>query len=84
MWFTLGMMTGVVIGTLVTGLLAARRVREAENLAEAIGDQSTYLALLRARIRAIQEHGKPMGKGERMYVVQSPNGKFSKLTLPEV
>ena len=80
MWFLLGIITGAA----ATALLAYQKVKEAQDLAKATGDMSTGFALLRARIRAIQEHGKAMGKGERMYVVQSPNGKFSKLTLPEV
>ena len=84
MWFLLGIMTGATIGAIVMGVLAARKVRDAQDLADATGDMSNSLAVLRARIRGIQHHGKPMGKGERMYVVQSPNGRFAKLTLPEV
>lgn len=75
---------GTCIGLVFTALVAANKIREQQNLIDAYDGFDTCLTLLRARIRAIQDNGKPIGKGERLYVVQKPNGKFAKFTLPEV
>lgn len=75
---------GACLGAVVMGLLSANRVATAEAHAAAKSRAEDELMLLRARVRAIQENGKPCGKGERIYTVQTPKGRFSKLTLPEV
>lgn len=75
---------GVCLGALVMGVLAANRVAAAEERAAAKIRAEDELMLLRARVRAIQGNGRPCGKGERVYTVQTPKGRFSKLTLPEV
>lgn len=76
--------TGACVGTIIMALVAARKIGEQQNLIDAYDGFDTCLTLLRARIRAIQDNGKPVGKGERLYVVQKPNGKFASFSLPEV
>ena len=80
----LAFLTGSCLGALGMTCLYAKRVRVMQEQVNKISNSTSELALLRARIRAIQDKGKPLGKGERMYVVQTPTGRFAKLTLPEV
>ncbi len=83
-YYLIATSVGACLGALVMGMLAANRVAAAEAYAAAKSRAEDELMLLRARVRAIQENGKPCGKGERIYTVQTPKGRFSKLTLPEV
>jgi multidrug resistance efflux pump len=85
LWIVLSGMGGVAAGFLAAALLAANRVSEAEHQAAAVTRAVQDLALLKARIRAVQHNAKQAEyKGERTYVVQTPSGRFGKFNLPEV
>lgn len=83
MWFLAGLMVGGVIGALVVAALAMSRIREVEEDAVLHSTAVTELALIKARIRAIQDKGKPVGR-DVMYSIQQPNGRYGKFTLPRV
>ena len=73
--FTLGMAVAVTLAYFYT-----RRLRVEATLHRTATDE---LMLLRARLRAVQDRGTPVGK-DMVYTIQQPNGRFGKFTLPRV
>jgi len=80
---TLAACGGAFIGFLTASMLASVKISEANNKADHVNE---HYNVLKARVRAIQDNGKPtgVGKRERQYSIQKPNGKFGKMFLPEV
>lgn len=74
---------GGVIGALIVAAMSVSRIREVEEDAILHSTAVMELQLLKARVRAIQDKGKPIGR-DVMYSIQQPNGKFGKFTLPRV
>jgi hypothetical protein len=83
LWIVLSGMGGVAFGIVGMFLLMANRVSDAEHRAAAVNGAKAELDYLKARLRAIQHNAKSL-KGERIYTVQTPNGRFGKFNLPEV
>jgi len=83
MWFIAGLMVGGVIGALGVALVMMPRIRELKEVAIRHSTADMNLILLRARIRAIQDKGKPVGR-DVMYSIQQPNGRYGKFSLPRV
>jgi hypothetical protein len=78
-WFAGGFSVGVV----VAAALSANRIRRLQEDATLHKTATEELMLLRARVRAVQDKGKPMGK-DVVYNIQQPNGRYGKFTLPRV
>lgn len=83
MWFIAGLAIGGVIGALTVAAMAMSRIREVEEDAVLHSTAVMELALLKARVRAIQDKGKVVGR-DVMYSIQQPNGKYGKFSLPRV
>jgi hypothetical protein len=75
---------GAVFGGAVTYVIMERKLSDARVLIEAYKLAEQSLQLMRARVRAIQEHSRPGPKGERVYNIQRSDGRFGKMQLPEV
>ena len=83
MWFTSGLIVGIIIGAAIMFAAAMRHIRKVEADAVLHSTAVMELQLLKARIRAIQDKGKPAGR-EVLYSIQQPNGRFGKFSLPRV
>ena len=83
LWIIASGIGGAVAGFLAAALLAANKVSDAEHRAAAVNGAKSELDYLKARLRAIQHNAKAE-KGERIYTVQTPTGRFGKFNLPEV
>lgn len=83
MWFIAGLVIGGVIGALTVAALAMSRIREVEEDAILHSTAVMELSLLKARVRAIQDKGKVVGR-DVMYSIQQPNGRYGKFSLPRV
>lgn len=67
------------------GLCKKNDDRELHNMQDhEISQLKKRVAYLESRIRGIQHQAKEIEKGESMYVIQQPNGRFNKFYLPEV
>lgn len=85
MWYFLCLTIGSLAGFMLASLLVAGKVSDMRGELDRLKGASDKLDYLKARIRAIQAQSVlSKTKGERTYMVQGPNGKFGKFTLPEV
>lgn len=85
MWYFICLSIGCFSGFLLASWMAAAKVADMRNELQYLKGASNKLDYFKARIRAIQGQSvQSMEKGERTYMVQGPNGKFCKFTLPEV
>lgn len=85
-WVLIGALCVIAFaaGVVTTAYFAAKQLRrENVKLMQATESANGY-ALLKARIRAIQDNGMAINKYEMKYVIQKPNGKFGKFNLPKV
>jgi len=53
-----------------------------QKLADELHKAKSELAMIKARLRGIQDRCYMVKKNEAYYVIQTKNGKFSKMMLP--
>lgn len=61
-----------------------KKKNDNQRLTEALYEAQNEAAYYKARIAAIQDRAFKVCKGESYYVLQGPNGKFAKMSLPYV
>lgn len=84
MYYFLCFSVGTLAGFMACSWIVSGTVHDLRTMADSLNESKGQLDLVRARIRAVQDNGVAYVKGERMYAIQKPNGKFGKMTLPEV
>lgn len=75
---------GGCVGVVALSLVFVNKSRDYEMQIHVLNESDCAHKLLKARIRAIQDNGKPINKNEMVYSIQKPNGKFGKFQLPRV
>jgi uncharacterized membrane-anchored protein YhcB (DUF1043 family) len=78
-------MIGAAIGAIVMGVLTGGKATDAEQaLQEALKAAHSKLDMMQARLRGFQDYAYKCHDGECMYILQRANGRFARVSLPEV
>lgn len=74
---------GFALGFIIAGVIRWK-TKASQNEYILMREMEIGYALLKARVRAIQDNGVVRHRGERTYIIQKPDGKFGKFNLPDL
>lgn len=77
-------MAGGIIGAVIAALAASAKVGDMMGEIDRLRSKAMRDAIVRARVRAFQDHGIRQPNGEFKYNLQNAKGRFVSVFLPEV